>query len=140
MTRSPYCCSPVERPGKPKGVGLTHHNIGSNLQALLVDTWHMSAEDRLLHALPPHHLHGLGLGLYGTLYVGNAAVLLDRFDPVVVLTALARQRISVFMGVPTMYHRMTEHMTGLAGDVSLCLNAGVYLRLRAALAGDLSAF
>ncbi len=104
--------------GQPKGVGLTHHNIAANLQALLVDTWKMSAEDRLLHALPPHHLHGLGLGLYGTLYVGNTAVLLDRFDPVVVLTALARHRISVFMGVPTMYHRMTERLAELAGDLS----------------------
>ncbi len=104
--------------GQPKGVGLTHHNIGSNLQSLLVETWQMSAEDRLLHALPPHHLHGLGLGLYGTLYVGNTAILLDRFDPVGVLTALAQHRISVFMGVPTMYHRMTEHMAELAGDLS----------------------
>ena len=104
--------------GQPKGVGLTHRNIAANLHALLVDTWHMSAEDRLLHALPPHHLHGLGLGLYGTLYVGNTAVLLDRFDPAVVLTALAQQRISVFMGVPTMYHRMVERMPELAGDVS----------------------
>ena len=104
--------------GQPKGVGLTHHNIGSNLQALLVDTWKMTAQDRLLHALPPHHLHGLGLGLYGTLYVGNVAVLLDRFDPVGVLTALARHRISVFMGVPTMYHRLTERMTESAHDFS----------------------
>ncbi len=96
--------------GQPKGVGLTHHNIGSNLQALLVETWKMHEDDRLLHALPPHHLHGLGLGLYGTLYVGNATVLLDRFDPAVVLRALAPHRISVFMGVPTMFHRMTERM------------------------------
>ena len=46
------------------------------------------------------------------------AVLLDRFDPGVVLTALAQHRISVFMGVPTMYHRMVERMPELAGDVS----------------------
>ncbi len=104
--------------GQPKGVGLTHHNIAANLHALLVETWKMRAEDRLLHALPSHHLHGLGLGLYGTLYVGNTAVLLDRFDPVVVLSALAQHRISVFMGVPTMYHRMTERLTALAGAVS----------------------
>ncbi|MBI3303825.1 MAG: acyl--CoA ligase, partial [Deltaproteobacteria bacterium] len=64
--------------GTPKGVGLTHHNLRANLQALLVETWEMNEEDRLLHALPPHHLHGLGLGLYGTLYVGNAMVLLER--------------------------------------------------------------
>jgi malonyl-CoA/methylmalonyl-CoA synthetase len=94
--------------GTPKGVGLTHRNVRANLQALLVDTWEMVESDRLLHTLPPHHVHGLGLGLYGTLYVGNAAVLLERFDPVVVLRAFGPQRISVFMGVPTMYHRMTE--------------------------------
>jgi len=100
--------------GTPKGVGLTHHNLRANLQALLAETWEMNEEDRLLHALPPHHLHGLGLGLYGTLYVGNAAVLLERFDPAVVLRAVEQHRISVFMGVPTMYHRMTE----VAGDFS----------------------
>lgn len=94
--------------GTPKGVGLTHRNLRANLQALLVETWEMSEHDRLLHALPPHHLHGLGLGLYGTLYAGNATVLLERFDPSVVLRALGPHRISVFMGVPTMYHRMTE--------------------------------
>jgi malonyl-CoA/methylmalonyl-CoA synthetase len=94
--------------GTPKGVGLTHGNLRANLQALLVDTWEMSENDRLLHALPPHHLHGLGLGLYGTLYVGNAVVFLERFDPTVVLRAFGPQRISVFMGVPTMYHRMLD--------------------------------
>src|SRR5262249_4285378 len=60
-------------------------------------------------------LPGLALGLYGTVYVGNATVLLERFDPAVVLHALGSQRISVFMGVPTMYHRMIE----VEGDFSL---------------------
>lgn len=94
--------------GTPKGVGLTHRNLWANLQALLVDTWEMNEEDRLLHALPPHHLHGLGLGLYGTLYVGNSVVLLERFDPAVALRAFGSQRITVYLGVPTMYHRMLE--------------------------------
>ncbi len=94
--------------GTPKGVGLTHHNLQANLQALLVDTWEMGEDDRLLHALPPHHLHGLGLGLYGSLYTGCSAVLLERFEPAVVVRALDSQRISVFMGVPTMYHRMLD--------------------------------
>lgn len=94
--------------GVPKGVGLTHGNLRANLHALLVETWEMHEDDRLLHALPPHHLHGLGLGVYGTLLVGNAAVLLDRFDAEVVVRALDAQRITVFMGVPTMYHRMIE--------------------------------
>ena len=108
--------------GTPKGVGLTHGNVRANLQALLVETWEMRESDRLLHVLPPHHVHGLGLGLYGALYVGNAAVLLERFDPAVVLRAFGAQRISVFMGVPTMYHRMVEALdadTRLKPEVSL---------------------
>jgi len=108
--------------GTPKGVGLTHGNIRANLQALLVETWEMKESDRLLHVLPPHHVHGLGLGLYGTLYVGSAAVLLERFDPAVVLRAFGPRRVSVFMGVPTMYHRMVEAVDmdeGLKSDVSL---------------------
>ncbi len=94
--------------GTPKGVGLTHRNLQSNLQALLVDTWEMTENDHLLHTLPPHHLHGLGLGLYGTLYVGNSTVLMERFDPASALRAFGAQRITMFMGVPTMYHRMLD--------------------------------
>jgi len=101
--------------GTPKGVGLTHQNLRANLQALLVDTWEMNENDRLLHVLPPHHLHGLGLGLYGTLFVGNTATLLERFDPLVTLRVLGSHHMSLFMGVPTMYHRMLE----VAGDFSL---------------------
>ncbi|MGE0824061.1 MAG: class I adenylate-forming enzyme family protein [Candidatus Binatia bacterium] len=108
--------------GAPKGVGLTHRNLQSNLQALLVETWEMRDSDRLLHVLPPHHLHGLGLGIYGTLYVGNAVVFMERFDPAQTLRVLGPHRISVFMGVPTMYHRMLETFdsdTALGNQVSM---------------------
>jgi malonyl-CoA/methylmalonyl-CoA synthetase len=94
--------------GRPKGVGLTHGNLLSNLEMLLARTWGMTEEDRLLHALPPHHLHGLGLGIYGSLFIGNAAVLLERFDAATVLRAIPVHCLSLFMGVPTMYHRLLE--------------------------------
>ena len=114
--------------GRPKGVGLTHANIAANLHALLVETWRMTEDDRLLHALPPHHLHGLALGLYGTLFTGGAAVLVERFDPAVVLAGLRAQRISVFMGVPTMYHRMVETEGDFAlGSVRLCISGSARL-------------
>lgn len=114
--------------GQPKGVGLTHANIAANLHALLVETWRMTEDDRLLHALPPHHLHGLALGLYGTLFTGGAAVLVERFDPAVVLAGLNTQRISVFMGVPTMYHRMVETAGDFALDsVRLCISGSAPL-------------
>lgn len=114
--------------GQPKGVGLTHANLAANLHALLVETWRMTEDDRLLHALPPHHLHGLALGLYGTLFTGGAAVLLERFDPAVVLAGLRTQRISIFMGVPTMYHRMVETEGDFALDsVRLCISGSAPL-------------
>ncbi|MBI4851918.1 MAG: AMP-binding protein [Acidobacteria bacterium] len=92
--------------GLPKGVGLTHQNLFTNLTTLLIDTWGFSKRDKLLHVLPPHHIHGLGLGIYGSLLVGNAVFLLEKFDPFVTLQAIKNHQITVFMGVPTLYHRM----------------------------------
>lgn len=92
--------------GKPKGVGITHNSLLSNLETLLISTWGFSDQDRLLHTLPPHHIHGLGLGIYGSLLVGNTCFLLEKFDPLTVLSSISTHKISIFMGVPTMYHRM----------------------------------
>jgi malonyl-CoA/methylmalonyl-CoA synthetase len=94
--------------GSPKGVILSHGNLLFSLRVLLIETWKMTDEDRLLHALPLHHLHGLVLGIYGSLLVGNSIILLDRFDAAKVLCSIPEHRITVFMGVPTMYKRMLE--------------------------------
>jgi malonyl-CoA/methylmalonyl-CoA synthetase len=91
--------------GEPKGVPLTDENLESNLQAL-AETWGMSAADRLLHVLPAHHVHGLVLALYGSARVGAEVLLDERFDADRVLGALSRHAVTLFMGVPTMYHRM----------------------------------
>jgi malonyl-CoA/methylmalonyl-CoA synthetase len=92
--------------GAPKGVGLTHKNIISNLKSLLIDNWECSENDRFLHVLPAHHIHGLGLGIYGSLLAGNPIFLLEKFDPLITLKILSEHKISLFMGVPTLYHRM----------------------------------
>lgn len=92
--------------GLPKGVGLTHKNLFTNLKALLVDTWECKENERFLHVLPSHHIHGLGLGIYGSLLVGNTMFLLEKFDPTITLKSLAKHQITLFMGVPTIYHRM----------------------------------
>ncbi len=91
--------------GEPKGVPLLESNLEANLTDLTA-VWGLSRADRLLHALPAHHVHGLVLALYGSARVGASVVLLERFDADAVLRALGDERISVFMGVPTMYHRM----------------------------------
>ena len=99
--------------GKPKCVPLTHNNLKANLE-VLGELWQRSHADTLLHLLPVHHFHGLVLGLYGSLFVGGALLLMPRFDARAALDVLTSGRANVVMGVPTMYHRMLD--TGRAQD------------------------
>jgi malonyl-CoA/methylmalonyl-CoA synthetase len=94
--------------GRPKGALLSHGNLHASAEALRL-AWRWSPEDRLVHALPLFHMHGLGVALLGTLHAGAAAVLLPRFDPDAVLDAVERHAATLFFGVPTMLHRLAEH-------------------------------
>lgn len=92
--------------GLPKGVVLSHGALAANLDAL-ADAWGWTADDELAHALPLFHVHGLALGVFGTLRRGAAMTLLPRFDPAAVAATLAGGATMLF-GVPTMYHRLAE--------------------------------
>ena len=96
--------------GEPKGVPHSLASLEANLSGL-AETWGLSADDRLLHALPAHHVHGLVLGLYGSARLALPVVLTPRFEAERCLASLDAQCISVFMGVPTMYHRMAGAQT-----------------------------
>ena len=93
--------------GEPKGVPLSLANMEANLEAL-ASTWQLSEEDRLLHALPAHHVHGLVLALYGSVRLALPIVALPRFDAALCLESIERRGVTVFMGVPTMYHRLVK--------------------------------
>ncbi len=94
--------------GRPKGAVLSHANLLASAEALRL-AWRWSDADRLLLALPLFHMHGLGVGLHGTLHCGASAVLLRSFDPEAVLDAAAAHEATLFFGVPTMYHRLVDH-------------------------------
>ncbi len=66
--------------GKPKGAMITHENLAVQA-ALLREAWGFREDDRLLHALPLHHLHGLGISLLTTLLAGSAARMLPASRP-----------------------------------------------------------
>jgi acyl-CoA synthetase (AMP-forming)/AMP-acid ligase II len=93
--------------GKPKGAAHTHASLLANAESLR-QAWRWEPDDRLVHALPLFHAHGLCVGLFGTLHVGGSAVLLPRFGVEDVLGAPERFGASMFFGVPTMYHRLAE--------------------------------
>ncbi len=89
--------------GVPKGTVLSHGNLLASAEALLL-AWRWTAEDRLILCLPLFHMHGLGVGLHGTLLAGASAILHPSFDPEHVLTAA--KSATMYFGVPTMYSRL----------------------------------
>jgi len=91
--------------GAPKGAVLRHGNLLASAQALRL-AWRWAQDDLLVLALPLFHIHGLGVGLHGTLLAGASAVLLPRFDVDEVLDAVRDHRATLFFGVPTMYTRL----------------------------------
>jgi malonyl-CoA/methylmalonyl-CoA synthetase len=101
--------------GRSKGAMLTHNNFVSNITGL-VAAWHWTADDTLLLALPLFHMHGLGIALHGALATGCMTILHRAFRADRVLNALLGEKVTLFMGVPTMYVRLIEQVTqrGLA--------------------------
>ena len=123
--------------GAPKGAMLTHGNTLASCEALRL-AWRWTAADRLVLALPLFHVHGLGVGLHGTLLCGASAVLLPRFDPDLVLDAAHDHDATLFFGVPTMYARLasSERVAELS-RLRLCVSGSA--PLPAALWDDLTA-
>ena len=101
--------------GRPKGALLDHGNFLAQGRGAL-EVWRWTATDRLVHALPLFHLHGLGMGLHGTLLSGGSAVLVP-FTPENVVQELTGGG-TMFFGVPAMYQRLCawleEHPTDLS--------------------------
>jgi malonyl-CoA/methylmalonyl-CoA synthetase len=113
--------------GSPKGAVLTHANLlaGSESAGL---AWRWTASDRLVLALPLFHVHGLCVGLHGTLLAGASAVLLPRFDVDSVLDATGAHGASLFFGVPTMYHRLARSSrVGELAALRLCVSGSAPL-------------
>lgn len=92
--------------GRSKGAMLTHDNLLSNALALR-EYWHFTAKDRLIHALPIFHTHGLFVATNVTLVSGASMFLLPKFDPAQVLSLMPRA--TTMMGVPTFYVRLLQN-------------------------------
>ncbi len=104
--------------GRPKGAVLDHGNFLAQGRGA-VEVWRWTPGDVLVHALPLFHLHGLGMGLHGTLLSGARATLVP-FSPAAVVAELTREddeRGTMLFGVPAMYQRicdwLDEHPTDL---------------------------
>ncbi len=89
--------------GRSKGAMLSHGNLASNALSLR-DLWRFTAGDRLLHALPIFHTHGLFVATNIVLTSGASMLFLPRFELDRILALLPRA--TAMMGVPTFYTRL----------------------------------
>ena len=92
--------------GRSKGAMLTHENLTSNALTL-IDCWRFTPADRLIHALPVFHTHGLFVAINVALLSGATMIYMNRFDPDAVIAAMPGA--TSLMGVPTFYTRLLDH-------------------------------
>lgn len=92
--------------GRSKGAMLTHDNLLSNASTLR-DYWRFTAGDRLIHALPIFHTHGLFVASNVILLAGASMYFLPKFDADEVLRLMPQA--TAMMGVPTFYVRLIQH-------------------------------
>ena len=101
--------------GRPKGALLDHGNLLAQARGV-IEAWRWTDADRLLHALPLFHVHGLAIGLNGSLLAG-ADLTLIAFEPERVVAELSAGA-TMFFGVPAMYQRLCEHLEQHPAELS----------------------
>ncbi|MEU5723369.1 AMP-binding protein [Micromonospora sp. NPDC047738] len=104
--------------GRPKGAMLSHRALAANHgQVGRIDPPVVGPDDTVLLALPLFHAYGLNSGLGAVLHHGATGVLVDELGPDGALADLARHRVSVLVGVPSMFLTWAE--AGAAGAAAL---------------------
>jgi fatty acid CoA ligase FadD36/malonyl-CoA/methylmalonyl-CoA synthetase len=120
--------------GPPKGAVVSRRAVIACLDGL-ASVWSWSERDRLAHALPLFHVHGLVLATLGPLRFGSPVVRTSRFAPV--------GGASMYFAVPTMWARMDDvalaelRPARLLVSGSAALPSPVFERVRARCGQDL---
>ena len=120
--------------GRPKGVVTTHANLVSQVTSL-IDAWGWVPDDRILLVLPLHHLHGILNVLTCALWAGAVCEMLPEFDADGVWDRLASGQVTLFMAVPTIYHKLIAEWDSAPAERQRALSAGSS-RLRLMVSGS----
>lgn len=94
--------------GFPKGVMLTHYNIANN-GYLTGEHMKFTSADKLCCCVPLFHCFGVVLASMNVLTHGCTQVMVEKFDPLVVLASIHKERCTAVYGVPTMFIAELNH-------------------------------
>ena len=94
--------------GFPKGVMLTHYNI-TNDGFITGENMAFTEKDKLCVCVPLFHCFGVVLATMNCLTHGCTQVMVEKFDPLVVLASVHKERCTALYGVPTMFIAELNH-------------------------------
>lgn len=103
--------------GFPKGVMLTHYNIANN-GFFTGEGMNFTENDKLCVCVPLFHCFGITLATMNCLTHGSTQVMVEKFDPLVVLASVHKERCTALYGVPTMFIAELNHPMFNLFDVS----------------------
>ena len=94
--------------GFPKGVMLTHYNIGNN-GFFIGENQHLTENDRVCLPVPLFHCFGCVLGVIAAVSHGSCMVVLEGFDPLLIMASVEQEKCTALYGVPTMFIAILDH-------------------------------
>ena len=94
--------------GFPKGVMLSHFNITNN-GFLTGEHMKFTQADKLCICVPLFHCFGVVLAVMNCLTHGCTQVMIEKFDPLVTLASIHKERCTAVYGVPTMFIAELNH-------------------------------
>lgn len=112
--------------GRPKGALLSQRMLAANADNTAL-SWDLSGADSSVAHAPFFHTGGLNVLTLPLLQRGGFSVLLPRFDPGQVLSAIVNWRLSVLFAVPTMFQMLADHPDFAAaelGSLRFCISGG----------------
>ncbi len=109
--------------GFPKGVMLTHYGI-SNDGFFTGENMGFTQDDKLCVCVPLFHCFGVVLATMNCLTHGCTEVMVEKFDPLVVLASIHKERCTAVYGVPTMFIAELNHPMFSMFDLT-CLRTGI---------------
>ncbi|MFC0211426.1 class I adenylate-forming enzyme family protein [Paenibacillus chartarius] len=93
--------------GMPKGVVLSHGSVFWNAANTVV-TWQLSEADVTPTYMPMFHTGGMNALSLPVLHAGGTVVVVKDFQPKLAIELLNREKCTIALLVPTMYHMLVQ--------------------------------
>jgi len=116
--------------GVPKGVMLSHWNLGRNAKVVAEMRGYIEPETVVIGVLPLFHIYGITSAMNVSMYLGLTIQLFSQFDPEGVIETVEKEAHTLFFGVPTMINRLIQvgsEKPPRRSSLKFCISGGASL-------------